>query len=471
MGIFSKIESRVEDTIEGAAGKVPTSSITPAQICKKAEKQMRREVALGTRKQHAPTLYTVLISDEDNEKLFGFYPTLAKETELYLSSKATAAGFKMDGSPLVRFIADPDLKRGKIDIVAELVSAPIVSQLREEEMQRYGIASKKPPQIEKKPVTNRKQADFNIPKKPVQNKKQANFVPIQPVSSAPAEKKRVSAPLPAAAPKPAPTKDAGSTKAKAAVNPPAKKAVKETAKAASEVAKGAVSAVSAASAAPSVSTATPKSETPAKPATTPKHETLAASTKPAATPKHETPAASAKPASNRNSKPLPNQAEKPAPAMVPQRNSGSATQKAATPNNESFFQEIQQQNSSSLVPDTLLFAAHSEKERVSEPIPQTSVMKACMFDTSDNSTHHLTNTRMLMGRDGDNDIVVNDINASRAHAELSYKEPGLWIITDLGSTNGTLINAREIVSQELQDGDYVTIGMTNYVFIQARVDV
>lgn len=50
----------------------------------------------------------------------------------------------MDGAPLVRFIIDDELKPGKFEVVAELVSAPIVSQLRAEEMQRYGLESQAP---------------------------------------------------------------------------------------------------------------------------------------------------------------------------------------------------------------------------------------------------------------------------------------------------------------------------------------
>lgn len=57
------------------------------------------------------------------------------------AGKAQELGLVMDGSPLVRFIIDDELKHGKFDVVAELVSAPIVSQLRAEEMQRYGLSA------------------------------------------------------------------------------------------------------------------------------------------------------------------------------------------------------------------------------------------------------------------------------------------------------------------------------------------
>ena len=144
MGFFSKFERRVEDGFDGMGDKFFDSPISPVQIAKKAEKQMRREKMVGAGKEFAPTLYTVLVNPDDDERLFGYYPTLAGETETYLRAKAQELGLAMDGAPLVRFIIDDELKPGKFEVVAELVSAPIVSQLRAEEMQRYGLESQAP---------------------------------------------------------------------------------------------------------------------------------------------------------------------------------------------------------------------------------------------------------------------------------------------------------------------------------------
>ena len=141
MGFFSKFERRVEDGFDEMGDKFFDAPISPVQIAKKAEKQMRREKMVGAGKEYAPTLYTVLVNPDDDERLFGYYPTLAGETETYLRGKAQELGLVMDGSPLVRFIIDDELKHGKFDVVAELVSAPIVSQLRAEEMQRYGLSA------------------------------------------------------------------------------------------------------------------------------------------------------------------------------------------------------------------------------------------------------------------------------------------------------------------------------------------
>ena len=61
MGFLSRFEGKMEDTFEGAADRMANAPISPVQIAKKAEKQMRREKMVGAGKQYAPTLYTVLV--------------------------------------------------------------------------------------------------------------------------------------------------------------------------------------------------------------------------------------------------------------------------------------------------------------------------------------------------------------------------------------------------------------------------
>ena len=139
MGIFSRFESKMEDGVESAAAAMSKGPISPVQIAKKAEKQMKRGVMVGAGKEYAPTLYTVLVNPDDDARMTGYYPTLAGETETYLEARAAQEGLVMDGHPLVRFIVDDTLRHGKFDIIAETVAAPIVSQLRDEEMERYGI--------------------------------------------------------------------------------------------------------------------------------------------------------------------------------------------------------------------------------------------------------------------------------------------------------------------------------------------
>lgn len=49
MGLLSKFEGKMEDTVEGAADRMGAAPLSPVQIAKKAEKQMRREKMIGAR--------------------------------------------------------------------------------------------------------------------------------------------------------------------------------------------------------------------------------------------------------------------------------------------------------------------------------------------------------------------------------------------------------------------------------------
>lgn len=60
-------------------------------------------------------------------------------------------------------------------------------------------------------------------------------------------------------------------------------------------------------------------------------------------------------------------------------------------------------------------------------------------------------------------VVLRDPNVSRAHAELSFDGRD-WRITDLNSTNGTLVNDVDVKTCVLRDGDLITVGLVNLEF-------
>jgi hypothetical protein len=75
----------------------------------------------------------------------------------------------------------------------------------------------------------------------------------------------------------------------------------------------------------------------------------------------------------------------------------------------------------------------------------------------------LSGTRMTIGRSRDCDVVVDDANVSRRHAELRAEGDG-WRISDLGSTNGVKVNRRRVEEALLRHGDRVTLGLTDLDF-------
>jgi hypothetical protein len=63
----------------------------------------------------------------------------------------------------------------------------------------------------------------------------------------------------------------------------------------------------------------------------------------------------------------------------------------------------------------------------------------------------------LIGTDASCTIVMQDKFMSSRHAEIKA-EQGMWILKDVGSTNGTYVNNRRIDRHELVDNDFIKFG-------------
>lgn len=68
-----------------------------------------------------------------------------------------------------------------------------------------------------------------------------------------------------------------------------------------------------------------------------------------------------------------------------------------------------------------------------------------------------------IGRSRDCDLVIDDPNISRRHAELR-SDGESWQIADLGSTNGVKVNRRRVDQAVLRSGDRITLGLTDFDF-------
>ena len=414
MGFLSRFEGRMEDTFEGAADKMFDAPISPVQIAKKAEKQMRREKMVGAGKQYAPTLYTVLVNPDDDRRLMGYYPTLAGETETYLTAKASEQGLVMDGQPLVRFIVDEDLKHGKFDIIAEAVAAPIIAQLRAEEMHRYGLAAAPAP------------GGYGAPAQP--------YPAPRPQAPAPQQYGGYNQGYAAPAPAPAPYGGYDQHDPQGQYDPAPMN----------------VDAYGQPQQLPYV----PEDEIDRSidygeyTFDSRDFDEQRDSIQPLDRPEAVDPFAIGAAAAG---------------AGVAAGDLDGACLCAATPQPYPAPQP-QPQAQPRMAAETVVFAGG---QQAATPMPAQAAVRARLIDTTNNRAYDLASARLLIGRESKNDIAVHDVNASRTHAELRFEPQGVWTITDLGSTNGTLVNGREVATQPLSEGDRITIGMTNFMFTQA----
>ena len=69
-----------------------------------------------------------------------------------------------------------------------------------------------------------------------------------------------------------------------------------------------------------------------------------------------------------------------------------------------------------------------------------------------------------IGRAEYNDMQIPDDSVSSQHAKLTRRE-GVWVLTDLGSTNGTLVDGEKIVEDTpIAPGAFIRFGDVQLVF-------
>lgn len=83
----------------------------------------------------------------------------------------------------------------------------------------------------------------------------------------------------------------------------------------------------------------------------------------------------------------------------------------------------------------------------------------------------LDKTPIRIGRDPESEIFIDDKVVSMAHAVVVADDaPGgdnkpTYTIRDLGSTNSTFVNDREITEHQLQNDDVIRVGWNTFKFI------
>jgi ABC-type multidrug transport system ATPase subunit len=93
---------------------------------------------------------------------------------------------------------------------------------------------------------------------------------------------------------------------------------------------------------------------------------------------------------------------------------------------------------------------------------ETVIVDAAAMRLDDGSTRlyqappPASSDTVRIGRSADNDLVLEDLQVSRHHAELSRDASGDWVLVDLGSHNGTFVNGSRITRERLAETDLVS---------------
>jgi hypothetical protein len=107
---------------------------------------------------------------------------------------------------------------------------------------------------------------------------------------------------------------------------------------------------------------------------------------------------------------------------------------------------------------------YTTSARLSEPLREPDPRRGRATLRADGRTVAVGEEGAVIGRSRDCDLVLEDPNVSRHHAEVRPSGAS-WIVRDLGSTNGVKVNGRRIAApQSLKRGDAIELGASRVVF-------
>jgi pSer/pThr/pTyr-binding forkhead associated (FHA) protein len=92
----------------------------------------------------------------------------------------------------------------------------------------------------------------------------------------------------------------------------------------------------------------------------------------------------------------------------------------------------------------------------------------CMTGKTKGESYFITGNRIVIGRSDKADVQVFDTKSSREHAEIT-KVGSDYIVTDLKSQNGILVNDLKVTQVKLKEGDRLVVGQTLFRFGKVEV--
>ena len=130
MSLFDILEGRMQQIFEGGNSMAP---LPFKKLAKQTVREMKHSAVKVDGRVIAPSLYTVLVSPADDSVIAPLYQQVTDELVDFVAHEIQNGGFDLMSPPMVRFIADPNIKPGKMQIVAEVVTPDVLDALRAEE--------------------------------------------------------------------------------------------------------------------------------------------------------------------------------------------------------------------------------------------------------------------------------------------------------------------------------------------------
>lgn len=484
VNLIKTFEQRM-NSVFGAGQQGIRAPFSIRKLAKHAAREMEAQTYEIDGINTAPALYTILVSSGDDVIMRSLYGKFAQEVASFIEAKAQSRAYVFCGKPLVRFMVDPALKSGKFAVFADNIDTRTLEKLRCEEdaflSGSLGLGGAASEQLSGEVrIINPKQAAPAVAAAP------AAPAPA-PMSVATPEPEPVAAPVAPAAPAPAATPTPEATR-------------KPTPRSATALENQTPAHNAANNAMPAMQ--------PIIPITPTLDETAAGDFAPLVgrdldesaglnvIPENYANYASA----NINMAPVsvsPQRVSAAMPAAAPAAVTPGAVpytpQSNYSPNVPLVNMRRHMTNAAAYSAQAAGAAAGASaaagvvgaaaipgapvqaqvqipaqaaptQRRTPAQNPYAPRATFLLINRQTGETYEGSAPSCTIGREkASSQIVLRDPNISRCHAEITYNQ-GAWYIRDCGSTNGTLVNDVATETCQLNDGDVITLALTNLEF-------
>lgn len=97
-------------------------------------------------------------------------------------------------------------------------------------------------------------------------------------------------------------------------------------------------------------------------------------------------------------------------------------------------------------------------------------MPCLIIETEEQSTGGRTvelGNESIIGREKSNNVYIDDPRASRQHAKITKEPDGSFLLVDMGSRNGIIVNNEKVSRRKLIDKDRIVIGRTTLIYSES----
>lgn len=482
VNLIKTFEQRM-NSVFGAGQQGIRAPFSIRKLAKHAAREMEAQTYEIDGINTAPALYTILVSSANDVIMRSLYGKFAQEVASFIEAKAQSRAYVFCGKPLVRFMVDPALKSGKFAVFADNVDTRTLEKLRCEEdaflSGSLGLGGAASEQLSGEVrIINPKPAAPAVAGAPAVAAAPAAPAPAPMSAATPAV--AVAAPVPAATPTPEATRKPTPRSASALENQvpapaangamPAMEPIIPITPTLDETAAGDFAPLvgrdldesaglnvipqnyanyASANINMAPVSVSPQRVSAAMPATTP------AAVTPGAVP--YTPQSNYSP-----NVPLVNMRRHMTNAAAYSTQGVQAAGAAAGVAGAAGAAAMPAEPLQAQVQIPAQAAPTQRRTPAQNPYaPRATFL---LINRQTGETYEGSAPSCTIGREkASSQIVLRDPNISRCHAEISYNQ-GAWYIRDCGSTNGTLVNDVATEACQLNDGDVITLALTNLEF-------